>query len=119
MGKGTTIIIHFITAHFDPKFYPNPDAFDPMRYLGATPDDDQAGTYMNGVQYAWAPFSGGRHRCSGYALVVEEVPAALQVFFRNFDMELVEALPPFDYSSRGFGVKFPTKEIRIRYKRRQ
>lgn len=117
IDKGTTIIIHFITAHFDPEFYPNPDKFDPMRYLGATPDDDQAGTYMNGVQYAWAPFSGGRHRCSGYALVMEEVPAALQVFLKHFDLQLTEELCPFDYSSRGFGVKFPTKDIRIRFKR--
>jgi len=116
--KGTTAIIHFITHHFDPAFHPEPHAFNPMRYLGATPSEDQTGTLMNGVQYAWAPFSGGRHRCSGYALVVEEVPAALQVFMRKLDLQLTETLPAFDWSARGFGVKFPVKEVRIRYKKR-
>jgi len=115
--QGTTIIIHFITHHFDETLYSKPDEFDPYRYLGPTPDEDQAGTYMKGVQYGWSPFSGGRHRCSGYALVMEEVPAALRVFLKNFDLELSEELCPFDYSSRGFGVKFPTKDIKLRFRR--
>ena len=44
IDKGTTIIIHFITAHFDRQFHPNLDVckFDPMRCLGATPDEDQS-----------------------------------------------------------------------------
>jgi len=117
--KGTTIIMHLGTAnHADPKLYPEPEKFDPRRYLGKTPGQDQAGSMMNGVQFAWTPFSAGRHRCSGYALVMEEIPAAIQVFLQMFDVELTEPLCKFDYSSRGFGVKFPTKDIRISYKRR-
>lgn len=118
--KGTTIIMHFLTRHFDPELHEDPNAFSPYRYLGKTPKEDQAGTVIKGKQFGWAPFSGGRHRCSGYALVVEEIPVALQVFLRTFDLELTEPLGDnaFDYSSRGFGVKFPTKEIRMRYKKR-
>lgn len=118
LEKGTTIVMQFVTHHMDPVFHPEPHAFKPERYLGKTPAQDQRGTVFNGVQFAWAPFSGGQHRCSGFALVMEEVPAALQTFFQMFDLELTEPLCEFDYTARGFGVKFPTKDIRIRYKRR-
>jgi cytochrome P450 len=116
--KGTTIIMHFLTHHFDPSLHTDPDAFNPWRYLGATPREDQTGTVVKGVPFGWAPFSGGRHRCSGYALVMEEIPVALQTFLQTFDFDIIGELPGFDYSSRGFGVKFPVADIRIRYKKR-
>lgn len=113
LEQGMDLILHFVSNHYDPAVYANPTLFDPSRFLGKTADEDAVGTVIKGKRYAWAPFSGGAHRCSGYALVMEEIPAALQVFLRHFHLELTEPLPPFDYNTR-----FHTKDIKIGFRRR-
>ena len=89
---------------------------DPVRCLGAAPDEDQI---HERVQYAWAAFNCGRHIiCSGYTdLVMKQVPAALRAFLKRFDLQLMKELCPFDGRSLGFRVTFPINDIKIRFKR--
>lgn len=49
---GTIVMIYINAIHKRPDLYPDPDRFDPQRFLGVRPDP-----------YRWLPFGGGAHRC--------------------------------------------------------
>lgn len=55
--KGTIVAIHIFDVHRDPKTYPNPEKYDPDRFL---PENVQARH-----PYAYIPFSAGPRSCIG------------------------------------------------------
>ncbi|MDQ3573148.1 MAG: cytochrome P450, partial [Actinomycetota bacterium] len=63
---GTLIMIDAWGLHHDPQVYPDPERFEPERFLGAAPEP-----------YTWLPFGGGAHRCIGSALAELEIRVAL------------------------------------------
>ncbi|PIN07299.1 Cytochrome P450 CYP4/CYP19/CYP26 subfamily [Handroanthus impetiginosus] len=52
--KGWKIILSSSTMHKNPKFYPNPDKFDPSRFEGKGP-----------APFTFTPFGGGPRMCPG------------------------------------------------------
>ncbi|KAA0022620.1 cytochrome P450 [Antrihabitans cavernicola] len=50
--KGTIVMLYINAIQKREEFYPNPDEFDPDRFLGVRPDP-----------HRWLPFGGGAHRC--------------------------------------------------------
>ena len=64
---GTMILIDAWGLHHDPEIYPDPERFDPERFLGEGPPP-----------YTWLPFGGGAHRCIGSALAELEIKVALK-----------------------------------------
>ena len=63
---GTLILIDAWGVHHDPEVYPDPERFQPERFLGDAPEP-----------YTWLPFGGGAHRCIGSALAELEIKIAL------------------------------------------
>jgi cytochrome P450 len=63
---GTLILIDAWGVHHDPAVYPDPERFQPERFLTAPP-----------APYSWLPFGGGAHRCIGAALAELEIKIAL------------------------------------------
>lgn len=57
--KGSTVIFSIFTIHRNPKYYPNPDVFDPERFNDENKQNIIPGTYM--------PFSLGPRNCIGNA----------------------------------------------------
>lgn len=55
--KGSSIIIPIYGIHRDPKYYPNPEKFDPERFSDENKDKIQPGTYL--------PFGSGPRNCIG------------------------------------------------------
>ncbi|XP_076312051.1 cytochrome P450 4V2-like isoform X2 [Tachypleus tridentatus] len=55
VGAGTTCIIFPYMLHRDPKIYPNPEQFDPDRFLPENSKDRHP--------FAFIPFSGGPRNC--------------------------------------------------------
>jgi cytochrome P450 len=53
-------------THRNPELYPNPERFDPERFLGKKVDP-----------YAWFPFGGGLRRCIGMAFALYELKVVL------------------------------------------
>lgn len=54
--KGTQIGLQIYDLHHNPELYPNPEKFDPERFL---PDN------LNRHSFAYLPFSGGPRNCIG------------------------------------------------------
>ena len=57
--------------HFDPSLYPDPERFNPDRYMGTAANDLTAGECMNTNDLSkrdhWS-FGAGRRACAGYNL---------------------------------------------------
>ncbi|XP_058462594.1 probable cytochrome P450 9f2 [Malaya genurostris] len=76
--KGRTVMIPIIAIHRDPKYYPNPDKFDPERFGEANQSKLVSGTYL--------PFSLGPRNCIGSRLAVMEVKSTIYYLLKNFSL---------------------------------
>lgn len=70
-------------VHLRADLWPEPERFDPERFLNGHP---RPGTFI--------PFGGGVHRCLGANLARFELALVLGTLLREYAFELVEAQPP-------------------------
>ena len=78
-----------------------------------------AGRKQAEVRSAQRSFGAGVHKCSGYSLAMIEIPVVLALVLREYEMELLDPLPPMDYQ-QAFGlIGAVDQPTRVRYKRRQ
>jgi sterol 14-demethylase len=68
--------------------FPEPDAFDPTRYL--SPREEDAAN-----PWTWIPFGAGRHRCVGAAFAMMQLKAIFSVLLQGWEFDL--SLPPDSY----------------------
>jgi cytochrome P450 len=78
MPLGQWVIPHGYTVQVDiplthQNAYPNPDRFDPDRFMKSSPD-----------LYSWVPFGGGTRRCLGAAFANMEMNVVLRTMLREF-----------------------------------
>lgn len=76
LPAGVTVTPSIYLVHRRPDIYPNPESFEPERFLGAKP-----GTYT------WIPFGGGVRRCLGGAFAELEMGVVLSEIVRQWDIE--------------------------------
>lgn len=82
--SGTTVNVHVYDCHRDPKFWPNPDVFDPERFA---PENCQ-GRHP----FSYIPFSAGPRNCIGQKFAMLELKATLAYLLHNFILEPVDYL---------------------------
>ncbi|KAJ3038916.1 Thromboxane-A synthase [Rhizophlyctis rosea] len=80
IAKGTLINLPIRQLHGDPRYWDEPEKFDPERFAEGRPAP-VAGSYL--------PFSDGPHNCIGAKLALIESKVALIQMLRNFNVELV------------------------------
>jgi cytochrome P450 len=68
LPRGALVAPSIFLVHRRPDIYPDPERFDPGRFLGERP---QGGTYT------WFPFGGGVRRCVGAAFALMELRVIL------------------------------------------
>jgi sterol 14-demethylase len=90
--------------------FPNPQAFDPGRYIDPRQEDLQN-------RWTWIPFGAGKHRCVGNAFAMMQIKAIFSVLLRDFEFELVQPSETYrdDYSKMVIQLQRP---CRARYRRR-
>ena len=79
---GTFVDPAIVLLHRSPRFYPEPDRFDPERFVGARPDPA-----------VWIPFGGGSRRCLGAAFAATEMRVVLTEILRRVDLAPTDARP--------------------------
>lgn len=87
--RGRTIIVSFTQVHDSEDNFTRADAFDPDRFLGATPDT-----------HTWIPYGGGVRRCIGAAFANMEMTVTLRTLLREFEFATTDA-PAEKRQSRG------------------
>jgi cytochrome P450 len=82
IAAGATVLIAPLVLHRRADFFPDPNRFDPDRWLGAEPP-----------QFAYAPFGGGARRCIGEEFAWHEAAIVLDAFARRFRFERTSDVP--------------------------
>jgi cytochrome P450 len=79
----STVFTSPYATHRHPDFWPEPERFDPERFLGSS----------DRHRFAYFPFGGGRRQCIGKAFALMEATIALAVIAQRFQVEPVTTDP--------------------------
>lgn len=103
--KGAQILISQWVVHRDPRFYPNPEAFDPDRWENE----------RDLPRYAYFPFGGGPRTCIGNHFAMLEATLLLAILVQRYHLELIqgqrlEFTPSVTLRPKGAGMRMRVHE---------
>jgi cytochrome P450 len=82
--KGSTVIVPIHGIHHDPRFWPDPEIYDPARFMpGHAPRH----------RSAYLPFGGGRRVCIGSSFALMETTLMTAMMSQRFVFDLVPGHP--------------------------
>ena len=84
-APGTTILFSQWVSHRDPRFFDDPDAFRPERWLDGLDDRLPPGAYY--------PFGAGPRRCIGEGFALLEAATVIATIARRFSFRLLPGRP--------------------------
>lgn len=82
LPSGTYVAACIYLAHRNPSTYPNPEAFEPERFLGVKEDPS-----------TWLPFGGGIRRCLGAAFALYEMKIVTATILAEKRLRLAQPTP--------------------------
>ncbi|XP_053685845.1 probable cytochrome P450 9f2 [Sabethes cyaneus] len=82
IDQGTAVWFPIHGIHFDPKYFPNPDKFDPERFNETNRGNINMAAYL--------PFGVGPRNCIGSRLALMEIKAIMYQLLLNFRIEPTE-----------------------------
>jgi sterol 14-demethylase len=90
--------------------FPNPDTFDPERYLDPNQED-----IVN--RWTWIPFGAGRHRCVGAAFALMQLKAIFSILLQDWEFEMAQPSETYrnDHSKMVVQLQQPCT---VRYRKR-
>ncbi|XP_045538876.1 cytochrome P450 6B5-like [Papilio machaon] len=83
--KGQTIVVNPMGIHYDPKYYPNPDKFDPERFSPENEKDRHTCAYL--------PFGAGPRNCIGMRFAKVQSRICVVKFLSKFRVEPSKKTP--------------------------
>jgi cytochrome P450 len=83
--SGAAILIPIHALHHDPRFWPDPEVFDPTRFLPENARSHHRSAYL--------PFGAGRRVCAGKAFAVIEGTIVTAMMSQRFTYEVVPGYP--------------------------
>jgi cytochrome P450 len=86
---GTIILMSQWVSHRDPRWWPDPERFNPDRWL-----DESSHAAAQRPRYAYFPFGGGPRSCIGEAFAWTEGLLVLAVLAQRWRLRLINPEPP-------------------------
>jgi len=83
ISEGSIVLIPYWLLHRNPRWWPNPGAFDPSRFLSGTEPD----------RFTYLPFGVGRHVCIGAQLAMSEATLAIARLLQKFAIAMTSDRP--------------------------
>jgi len=83
--RGATVIIPVYSLHHDERFWPDPERFDPTRFL----PENAKGRHRS----AYLPFGGGKRVCIGTSFALMETALITAMMSQRFTFDLVPDHP--------------------------
>jgi cytochrome P450 len=82
---GTTVLVPIHQIHHDARWWPDPEEFDPTRFLGVVAKERPRSAYL--------PFGGGRRICIGQSFALMEMVLMAAIMSQRFTFDLVPGHP--------------------------
>ncbi|XP_034833641.2 cytochrome P450 6k1-like [Maniola hyperantus] len=110
---GMPVYVNSIGMHYDPEYFPDPEKFDPDRFLPENEKDIKQYTYM--------PFGEGPRLCIGSRFAQTTLRHALSSVFLNFKLYPVAGKPkPIDVKIDNRSVLYlPGEPLYVRFEPRE
>jgi sterol 14-demethylase len=107
---GTTVASSPRVSNRIAEDFPEPEAFDPGRYLDPRQEDLQN-------RWTWIPFGAGKHRCVGNAFAMMQMKAIFSVILRDFEFEMTQPSESYRDDTSKMVIQL-ARPARVRYRRR-
>lgn len=92
--QNTLVMIPVYAIHHDPEVYPNPETFDPDRFLPEAVQSRPSCSFL--------PFGEGPRNCIGLRFGMMQARIGLVMLLRNFEFELTAKTPvPLEFLPTG------------------
>lgn len=92
------------TMHRHPRYWPDPERFEPRRFLGSDPEHERQ-------PFTYIPFGAGPRTCIGTNFALVEAPLIIGQLLQRYTLDLVDDEP---VEPRGIFVLVPQRAIRMR-----
>ncbi|CAN1194313.1 Xanthotoxin 5-hydroxylase CYP82C4 [Linum perenne] len=86
--EGTRLIVNISKIQRDPKIWPNPDEFQPDRFLTTHKDID-----VKGQNFELIPFGSGRRMCPGLNFALQVMYLTVATLLHGFDFSRATSVP--------------------------
>ncbi|CAG9828103.1 unnamed protein product [Diabrotica balteata] len=107
--KGSILVLPVMSIHHDPKYFPDPERFDPERF-----SDENKGKIK---EYTYFPFGLGPRNCIGSRFALLEMKALFSYLLHHFEIvPIADTLIPPQLMKRNFNL-MPIDGMRLGLKR--
>lgn len=98
--RGTAVYIPLFGLHYDPKYFPDPEKYDPNRFDASTQQHQQR------HQFCYLPFGQGPHNCIGERYGLLAVKVGLVSILTKFQVRRNKNTPvPINFSKVSFSLQ--------------
>lgn len=113
LEPGTQVVFPAYYAHTDPKRYPDPDTFQPYRFLNSNKEGCESFVTVN---TGFLNFGIGQHACPGRHYAALQIKTILIDLLRNYDMRFVPEAGRPELLARNMSI-VPDPQAKIQMRR--